>query len=55
MTGVEALARWTDEHGRPMPPDEFIPVAEQTGLIVPLTLHVLEVTLRELAAGARAG
>jgi diguanylate cyclase (GGDEF)-like protein len=49
MTGVEALARWTDDDGNAVSPDEFIPVAEQTGLIVPLTLHVLEVSVRELA------
>ncbi len=41
ICGVEALVRWHHpEHGF-MPPDEFIPVAENTGMIGPLTLWVL--------------
>ena len=54
MTGVEALARWHHE-GAWIPPDEFIPVAEQTGLIVPLTDRVLQVTVRELARWLASG
>jgi EAL domain-containing protein (putative c-di-GMP-specific phosphodiesterase class I) len=38
-----------------VPPDEFIPLAEHSGLIRPLTLHVLDVALRRRAAWARAG
>ena len=34
--GVEALARWIREDGTVVPPDEFIPLAETTGLIVRL-------------------
>ena len=39
--GVESLVRWLHpEHGM-MQPDEFVPLAEQTGMIVPLSLWVL--------------
>lgn len=36
VAGFEALARWTNGEGRIVPPAEFIPVAEDSGLIVPL-------------------
>jgi sensor c-di-GMP phosphodiesterase-like protein len=37
MIGVEALLRWRDPFGNPIPPDAFIPLAERTGLIAPIT------------------
>ena len=43
--GVEALVRWQHpEHGL-MYPDEFVPLAEQTGLIAPLSLWALKTAL----------
>lgn len=36
VAGFEALARWDDEDGMPISPNDFIPVAEDSGLIVPL-------------------
>ena len=48
LSGVEALLRWQhSEHG-PIPPDRFIPLAEQTGLIVELGRWVLDRALRDL-------
>ena len=47
VLGVEALVRWQHpEHGL-VPPAEFIPLAERTGLIVPLTHYVLDEALRQ--------
>jgi c-di-GMP phosphodiesterase len=47
VTGVEVLLRWQHpEHGV-IPPDQFIPVAERTGLIIPLTLWVLQQSLMQ--------
>ena len=49
LTGFEALARWTHaEHGI-IGPNQFIPIAEESGLIVPLTDFVLERACEQLA------
>jgi EAL domain-containing protein (putative c-di-GMP-specific phosphodiesterase class I) len=42
---IEVLARWTHPDHGIVPPDEFIPLAEQTGLIKPLTLAALNAAL----------
>jgi len=46
--GLEALARW-EVDGRMISPAEFIPIAEESGLIVPLGNHVLDEACRHLA------
>jgi EAL domain-containing protein (putative c-di-GMP-specific phosphodiesterase class I) len=48
VLGVEALIRWQRESEGPVPPEEFIPLAEETKLINPLTLWVLKSALEEL-------
>lgn len=42
VIGMEALARWPRFNGRPICPDEFIPVAEHTGMIVDLDTVIFE-------------
>ncbi|MFZ3081797.1 putative bifunctional diguanylate cyclase/phosphodiesterase [Rhodoferax ferrireducens] len=49
LVGVEALVRWQREDGRQMSPAEFVPVAEQTGLIDELGDWVLKQVCRDLA------
>jgi diguanylate cyclase (GGDEF)-like protein/PAS domain S-box-containing protein len=41
VVGAEALLRWTHSHRGPVPPIKFIPVAEDSGLILPIGLWVL--------------
>ena len=45
--GIEALLRWTSDGNRRVPPDRFIPILEQTGLIYDVGLWVLEQALQE--------
>jgi diguanylate cyclase (GGDEF)-like protein len=53
LRGFEALARWTDAELGVVSPVEFIAVAEQTGLIIELGEHLVEVTFaRAREAGA---
>jgi EAL domain-containing protein (putative c-di-GMP-specific phosphodiesterase class I) len=44
---VEALVRWRHPTRGLVPPDDFIPLAQQTGLINPLTLYVVDEALRQ--------
>jgi diguanylate cyclase (GGDEF)-like protein len=56
VVAFEALARWADENGVEYLPNEFIPVAEESGLIVPLGRWVIEEASQTLASwDARAG
>jgi len=47
VRGVEALARWLHPRHGFVPPEEFIGIAERTGLIRPLTEHILRVAFRD--------
>ncbi|WP_337177556.1 EAL domain-containing protein [Paludisphaera sp.] len=53
--GVEALVRWQHPREGLLAPDEFIPVAEETGLVHPLSLWVLDRALRDRRAWAARG
>lgn len=48
LVGFEALIRWKHPRRGLVPPIEFIPVSEQTGLIVPITLWMLRTTCRQM-------
>ena len=50
IVAFESLARWTDEDGRERSPTDFIPVAEESGLIVPLGRWAIDEAARCLAA-----
>ena len=55
VLGAEALLRWKHREMGFVAPDEFIPLAERTGLIVPLTTYVIDRALAQCAAWVRDG
>jgi len=55
IISVEALLRWKHPTRGYIPPDEFVPLAEQTGLILPLTIWVVKRALAEWKHWERLG
>lgn len=50
LMGFEALLRWHHSEIGNIPPNKFIPIAEESGLIIPITVWILEQTTTQLAA-----
>ena len=55
LAGCEALVRWNHATRGLVPPGDFIPIAEQTGLIVPLGALVIDEACAQIARWNRAG
>lgn len=55
VVGLEALVRWNHPQRGFLPPDKFIPLAEEAGLIGPLTQWVLKTALNQIAQLRAAG
>jgi diguanylate cyclase (GGDEF)-like protein len=55
ITGVEALLRWTHPEYGILPPGQFIPLAEETGLIVPMGRWALQAACEQNMAWQRRG
>ncbi len=55
IVGAEALIRWQPARGGMIPPDEFIPVAEDSGLIIELGRQVLQTSCADLRGWLQQG
>lgn len=53
--GAEALLRWRNDDGKFVPPDQFIPIAERSGLMVPIGDWVIRTAALELSRLLAAG
>jgi diguanylate cyclase (GGDEF)-like protein len=49
LIALEALIRWKTANGEFIPPSEFIPIAEETGYIVPIGIWVMKTALKQLS------
>lgn len=49
VSSVEGLVRWTHPHHGLLSPAHFVPLAETSGLIAPMTEHLIEVSFRQQA------
>ncbi len=54
LVGMEALVRWTSPDLGDVRPDEFIPIAEENGVILPLSDWIMEKALRQITVWNRA-
>ncbi len=54
LVGMEALVRWSSPELGDVRPDEFIPIAEENGVIIPLSDWIMEKALTQISAWNRA-